>query len=298
MEWQDEGVILGVRRHGETSAIVEVMTPARGRHLGLVRGARSSRMAPVLQPGNSVQLVWRARLEDHLGNFTLEADIQRAARLMETSLGLYGVQTIASHLRLLPERDPHARLYQAALVVLENLDEAEIAARLMIRFELALLDELGRELRLRNALATVEDQYDFILIDCPPSLNMLTVNALVAAEAVIIPTQCEYFALEGLSALLETVEKIKKYLNPELKVEGFLRTMYDPRNNLATQVSQQLIQHFGEKVYRTVIPRNVRLAEAPSHGLPALLYDKASSGALAYLALAGEMLRRAEASAA
>ncbi|MCP5143611.1 MAG: ParA family protein [Gammaproteobacteria bacterium] len=164
--------------------------------------------------------------------------------------------------------------------------------------EVGLLEEYGRELRLRNALATVEDQYDFILIDCPPSLNMLTVNALVAAEAVIIPTQCEYFALEGLSALLETVEKIKKYLNPELKVEGFLRTMYDPRNNLATQVSQQLIQHFGEKVYRTVIPRNVRLAEAPSHGLPALLYDKASSGALAYLALAGEMLRRAEASAA
>ena len=154
MEWQDEGVILGVRRHGETSAIVEVMTPARGRHLGLVRGARSSRMAPVLQPGNSVQLVWRARLEDHLGNFTLEADTQRAARLMETSLGLYGVQTIASHLRLLPERDPHVRLYQAALVVLENLGEAEIAARLMIRFELALLDELGFGLDLTRCAAT------------------------------------------------------------------------------------------------------------------------------------------------
>ena len=123
---------------------------------------------------------------------------------------------------------------------------------------------------------------------------MLTINALVAAGSVVIPTQCEYYALEGLSALLETVEKIKKVLNPSLRVEGFLRTMYDPRNNLANQVSQQLLKHFGDKVYKTVIPRNVRLAEAPSHGLPALIYDKSSSGAVAYLALAGEMLRRDE----
>jgi chromosome partitioning protein len=158
--------------------------------------------------------------------------------------------------------------------------------------EVGLLEEIARELRLRQALDKVKDDYDFIFIDCPPSLNMLTVNALVAANAVIIPMQCEYYALEGLTALLETIEKIRKYLNPHLKVEGLLRTMYDPRNNLANQVSAQLLEHFGEKVYRTIIPRNVRLAEAPSHGLPVLKYDKSSRGALAYLALAGEMLNR------
>ena len=158
--------------------------------------------------------------------------------------------------------------------------------------EVALLDEIAREVRLRSALETVQDIYDFILIDCPPSLNMLTVNALVAANSVMIPMQCEYYALEGLTGLLETIEKIRKHLNPDLKIEGLLRTMYDPRNNLATQVSAQLIDHFGEKVYRTIIPRNVRLAEAPSHGLTALKYDKSSSGAVAYLALAGEILRK------
>jgi chromosome partitioning protein len=158
--------------------------------------------------------------------------------------------------------------------------------------EVGLLEELGRELRLRHALELVKDRYDYIIVDCPPSLNMLTVNALVAADTVMIPMQCEYYALEGLSALLDTVEKIRKILNPKLRVEGLLRTMFDPRNNLANQVSAQLVKHFGEKVYRTVIPRNVRLAEAPSHGLPALVYDKTSRGALAYLALAGEILRR------
>jgi chromosome partitioning protein len=158
--------------------------------------------------------------------------------------------------------------------------------------EVALLEEIGREMRLRQALKPVRDSYDYLIIDCPPSLNMLTVNALVAADSVMIPMQCEYYALEGLSALLETVEKIRSLLNPNLRVEGLLRTMYDPRNNLSTQVSQQLVKHFGTKVYSTVIPRNVRLAEAPSHGLPALLYDRNSSGALAYLALAGEILRR------
>jgi len=158
--------------------------------------------------------------------------------------------------------------------------------------EVALMEELAREVRLRNALQTVKDDYDFVFIDCPPSLNMLTVNALVAANAVIIPMQCEYYALEGLTALLATIEKIRKHLNADLKVEGLLRTMYDPRNNLATQVSAQLLDHFGDKVYRTIIPRNVRLAEAPSHGLPIITYDRASRGALAYLALAGEMLNR------
>lgn len=158
--------------------------------------------------------------------------------------------------------------------------------------EVALLDELARELRLRHALDPVRDTYDYIIVDCPPALSMLTVNALVAADSVMVPMQCEYYALEGLSALLGTVEKIRKILNPALRVDGLLRTMYDPRNNLSSQVSQQLVKHFGTKVYSTVIPRNVRLAEAPSHGLPALLYDKNSSGALAYLALAGEVLRR------
>ena len=160
--------------------------------------------------------------------------------------------------------------------------------------EVQLLDEEGREYKLRDALQEVSHDYDYIFIDCPPSLNMLTVNGLVAANSVIIPTQCEYYALEGLSALTQTIERIRLSANPDLKIEGLLRTMFDPRNNLANDVSAQLTSHFGESVYRTIIPRNVTLAEAPSHGLPILLYDKRSRGALAYLALAGEMLRRDE----
>lgn len=158
--------------------------------------------------------------------------------------------------------------------------------------EVALLEEMAREIRLRKALDPVSNDYHYIFVDCPPALNMLTVNALVAAHTVMIPMQCEYYALEGLTALIETIEKIRKYLNADLQIEGLLRTMYDPRNNLASQVSAQLMEHFGDKVYHTIIPRNVRLAEAPSHGLPALIYDRTSRGALAYLALAGEMLRR------
>lgn len=160
--------------------------------------------------------------------------------------------------------------------------------------EVALMDMPEREQQLRKALATVQDDYDYILIDCPPSLNMLTLNALVAANSVMIPMQCEYFALEGLSGLMDTVESIKASVNPELEIEGLLRTMYDPRNNLANDVSGQLLLHFPKKVYRTIIPRNVRLAEAPSHGLPVINYDKSSRGALAYLALAGEILRNDE----
>jgi chromosome partitioning protein len=160
--------------------------------------------------------------------------------------------------------------------------------------EVALMNRPDRQARLRQALEPVESQYDYILIDCPPSLNMLTVNALVAAESVMIPMQCEYYALEGLSALLKTVDRIRTTVNPRLRVEGVLRTMYDPRNNLANDVSGQLIVHFPKQVYRTVIPRNVRLAEAPSHGLPVLNYDRKSRGALAYLALAGEILRKDE----
>jgi len=160
--------------------------------------------------------------------------------------------------------------------------------------EVALMEMPNRERKLRDALADVRDQYDYILIDCPPSLNMLTLNALVAANSVMIPMQCEYYALEGLSALMETVESIRSSVNPDLQIEGLLRTMYDPRNNLANDVSGQLLLHFPKKVYRTIIPRNVRLAEAPSHGIPVLNYDKSSRGALAYLALAGEILRNDE----
>ena len=138
----------------------------------------------------------------------------------------------------------------------------------------------------------IRNNYDYVLIDCPPALNMLTLNALVAADGVIIPMQCEYYALEGLTALMDTIHQVQSTVNPGLRVEGLLRTMFDPRNTLANDVSAQLIEHFGDKVYRTIVPRNVRLAEAPSHGLPALLYEKTSSGALAYLSLAGEMLRR------
>lgn len=158
--------------------------------------------------------------------------------------------------------------------------------------EVGLIDEMAREIRLCKALEPIQDEYQYIFIDCPPSLSMLTVNALVAADSVIIPMQCEYYALEGLTALLNTISKIQQFLNPDLEIEGLLRTMYDPRNNLASQVSDQLLEHFGDKVYRTVIPRNVRLAEAPSYGLSILKYDRTSRGALAYLALAGEMLRR------
>jgi chromosome partitioning protein len=151
-----------------------------------------------------------------------------------------------------------------------------------------------REMRLKEALAAVDGDYDFVLIDCPPALNLLTLNGLTAAQAVMIPMQCEYYALEGLSDLVATVKKVRAHLNPKLEIEGLLRTMYDPRNTLAQQVSAQLIQHFGDKVYRTVIPRNIRLAEAPSHGLPVLKFDRTSKGAQAYLALAGEMLNKHE----
>jgi chromosome partitioning protein len=158
--------------------------------------------------------------------------------------------------------------------------------------EIELVDLDQRETRLKDALGTLIADYDFILIDCPPALNLLTVNALTAAQAVLIPMQCEYYALEGLSDLVQTIKKVRAHLNPQLEIEGLLRTMYDPRNTLAQQVSAQLQQHFGDKVYRTVIPRNIRLAEAPSHGVPVLGLEATSKGAQAYLALAGEMLNR------
>jgi chromosome partitioning protein len=164
----------------------------------------------------------------------------------------------------------------------------------LVAAEIELLELDRRESRLKELLARISDRYDFIVIDCPPSLNMLTLNALVAAQGVIIPMQCEYYALEGLSALVDTISAVSETHNPELRIEGILRTMYDPRNKLTTEVSGQLYHHFGDRVYRTVVPRNVRLAEAPSYGLPVLQYDRQSRGAIAYLALAGEMLRRQE----
>lgn len=164
--------------------------------------------------------------------------------------------------------------------------------------EVELLSLDNKEFRLRDALKQVSENYDYIIIDCPPSLSMLTVNGLVAADSVIIPMQCEYYALEGLSALMNTITGITQGPNPGLKIEGLLRTMYDPRNSLTRDVSSQLIQHFGDRVYDTVIPRNVRLAEAPSFGLPALAYDKKSRGAMSYLALAGEVLRKTQKEAA
>ena len=158
--------------------------------------------------------------------------------------------------------------------------------------EVKLMEKIAREQRLTKALDPLREDYDYILIDCPPALNILTLNALVAADGVLIPMQCEYYALEGLSALLDTIEEVRDTVNPRLRVEGLLRTMYDGRNNLGSDVSRQLTDHFGEQVYRTIIPRNVRLAEAPSYGSPVLYYDRTSRGALAYLALAGEVLRR------
>jgi len=163
--------------------------------------------------------------------------------------------------------------------------------------EVLLMQVEGREFQIRRRLQTQAQTYDYVIIDCPPSLSILTVNALVAADGVLIPMQCEYYALEGLSALLETVEGIQSGPNPDLVVEGILRTMYDPRNSLTRDVSRQLIKYFGDQVFRTVIPRNVRLAEAPSHGLPAILYDRTSRGAVAYMALAGEFRQKHQRSA-
>ena len=164
----------------------------------------------------------------------------------------------------------------------------------LVAIEIELVDKDQREYMLRNALASIKDDYDFILIDCAPSLGLLTVNALTAADAVIIPIQCEYFALEGLSALMETISTVTQSVNPSLRIEGILRTLYDPRNALTGEVSEQLHQHFEGLVYRTVIPRNVRLAEAPSHGVPGIVYDRLSRGSTAYMALAGEFMRRQE----
>ena len=168
----------------------------------------------------------------------------------------------------------------------------------LVAAEVDLLKGESRESQLKDAISEIHENYEVILIDCPPSLNMLTINALVAATGVVIPMQCEYYALEGLTALMETISAIKLELNPSLKIEGILRTMYDPRSKLTSEVNGQLFNYFGDAVYRTVVPRNIRLAEAPSYGQPAIKYDRQSRGAIAYLALAGELLRRQDESMA
>lgn len=181
---------------------------------------------------------------------------------------------------------------QAAIVASSSGFDMLTTNQELIVAEMQLLQEKDREARLKQILEPLINLYDYILIDCPPSLSVLTVNALVAADSVLIPIQCEYFALEGLRGLLNTIEQIRTNINPRLHIEGLLRTMYDGRNRLAIDVSKELLEHFKERVYRTVIPRNVRLAEAPSHGIPVIHYDEKSQGAIAYLALAGEILRR------
>ncbi len=180
---------------------------------------------------------------------------------------------------------------QACLNILNGLHLIPANADLTVA-EVSLMEQTERETCLHKAIQPLQNNYQYIFIDCPPTLNTLTLNALVAADSVLIPMQCEYYALEGLAALLTTVEQIQKSVNPRLQLEGVLRTMYDARNRLCSDVSKQLLEHFGDKVYRTVIPRNVRLAEAPSHGLPALQYDRTSIGATAYLVLASELINQ------
>ena len=216
---------------------------------------------------------------DPQGNATMGCGINKMELENSTCDVLLGDATAADTIIAAPE---------GGFAVLPGNEDLTLA-------EVSLLQEIGREMKLRKALAPVAGLYDFILIDCPPSINMLTVNALTAADGVLIPMQCEYYALEGLSALLNTVEQIRDSVNPELEVFGILRTMFDPRINLSNEVSLQLIKHFDRKVFRTVIPRNIRLAEAPSFGRPVLLHDRSSRGAISYLALAGEILRREDA---
>jgi chromosome partitioning protein len=213
---------------------------------------------------------------DPQGNATMGCGIDKSELELTACDVLLGDATAADTIVSAPE---------GGFAVLPGNEDLTLA-------EVNLLQAIGRESKLRKALAPVTGLYDFILIDCPPSINMLTVNALTAADGVLIPMQCEYYALEGLSALLNTVEQVRDSVNSELEVYGLLRTMVDPRINLSNEVSDQLISHFNDKVFRTVVPRNVRLAEAPSFGRPVLYHDRKSRGALAYLALAGEVLRR------
>ena len=216
---------------------------------------------------------------DPQGNATMGCGINKMELENSTCDVLLGDATAADTIVSAPE---------GGFAVLPGNEDLTLA-------EVSLLQEIGREMKLRKALAPVVGLYDFILIDCPPSINMLTVNALTAADGVLIPMQFEFYELEGLSSLMNTIEQLRETVNPDLEMFGILRTMYDPRINLSNEVSLQLIKHFDRKVFRTVIPRNVRLAEAPSFGRPVLLHDRSSRGAISYLALAGEVLRREDA---
>ncbi|MEO5595536.1 MAG: ParA family protein, partial [Lysobacteraceae bacterium] len=227
--------------------------------------------AALAQTGKRVLLVDL----DPQGNATMGAGIDKREVEASTCELLLGEATFAQTLRRSPEEFD-------LLPGNSDLTAAEIR----------LMDEPQREQRLKTALQPELAKYDFVLIDCPPSLSLLTLNALSCADSVLVPMQCEYFALEGLSSLLQTIDALKARLNPALEVEGILRTMFDVRNNLANAVSGELLQHFGSVVFRTIIPRNVRLAEAPSHGMSIIGYDKSSRGGIAYLGLAGEVLRR------
>ena len=213
---------------------------------------------------------------DPQGNATMGAGVEKNQQ-DKTIYDVLVDDLLLDDVSIISEQDNRLTIVPAN----DNLTAAEI--------ELVTMPE--REHRLWQKISQLKHKYDYVIIDCPPSLSMLTINALTAANSVIIPVQCEYYALEGLSALLETIKKITLRLNPSLEIEGLLRTMYDPRNSLTNDVSKQLFAHFGDRVYQTTIPRNVRLAEAPSYGLPALYYDKNSRGALAYLALAREILK-------
>lgn len=213
---------------------------------------------------------------DPQGNATMGSGIDKHELQLSSCEAIMGECKVA---------DALLRAEQAGYDVLPANSDLTVA-------EVGLMTATLKEKRLQLALASIKDQYDYLLIDCPPSLNMLTLNALVAADGVLIPIQTEYYALEGLSALLRTIEQVQDHMNDGLKIEGILRTMHDLRNNLANQVSSQLINHFKDLVFRTVIPRNVRVAEAPSHGLPILHYDKGSRGAISYMALASELMRR------
>jgi chromosome partitioning protein len=230
---------------------------------------------------------------DPQGNATTGSGLDKRALEATVYQVLLGERTIAEVRVQSPaggfDLVPANRELAGAEIELVNLPERET------RLKDALADALSQ---MKSAIQQVAPDYDFILLDCPPSLSLLTLNGLCAADSVLIPMQCEYYALEGLSDLIQTLKKVRSHLNTRLEIEGLLRTMYDPRNTLALNVTAELEKHFGDKLYRTIIPRNVRLAEAPSHGLPALKLEPQSKGALAYLALAGEMLRRMEANAA
>ncbi len=227
---------------------------------------------------------------DPQGNATMGAGVDKRALTHTVYQVLLGEKKITEVRVASPsgafDLVPANRELAGAEVELVDLPEREM------RLKDALAEALSQ---MRTAISEVAGQYDFILLDCPPSLSLLTLNGLCAADSVLIPMQCEYYALEGLSDLVQTIRKVRAHLNPRLEIEGLLRTMFDPRNTLALNVSADLQKHFGDKLYRTVIPRNIRLAEAPSYGVPALNLDRTSKGAQAYLALAGEMLRREEA---